>query len=72
MDDYGFKHSFDDVSLALHYICTQLNTHYYAQSDDYAKLKAKWRLILDESPQRIENNVSDDNHCCKSIIYTVF
>lgn len=44
--------------LALHYICTQLNTHYNTQSDEYSRLKARWRLVLEANPNKIENNAS--------------
>ncbi|KAI6226948.1 Rab-GAP TBC domain-containing protein [Aphelenchoides besseyi] len=63
VDDYGFRHNFDEVPLALHYICTQLNAHYYAQSEDYVKLKGKWRFVLETNSNRIENNRSNRQLC---------
>jgi hypothetical protein len=46
-----------EVPLALQYICTQLNSHYNTKSDEYARLKARWRLVLEANPNKIENNV---------------
>lgn len=57
VDEYGFRHTFEDVPLALHYICTQLNEHYVSQSDDYANLKQKWKTLLHSSPEYVENTV---------------
>ncbi|CAD5234909.1 unnamed protein product [Bursaphelenchus xylophilus] len=67
VDDYGFRHSFEETPLALHYICTQLNSHYYAQSDDYARLKSRWRTLLDSNPQKIENNKGNRQLCRSGI-----
>ncbi|KAI6243751.1 hypothetical protein M3Y99_00038800 [Aphelenchoides fujianensis] len=63
VDDYGFRHSFDEIPLALHYISTQLNAHYFAQSNEYVRLKGKWRAVLEATPNRIENNKANRALC---------
>lgn len=58
VDNYGFRHTHEDIPLALHYIATQLNEHYESQSEEYIQLKFKWRSILDADTNTIPNNVS--------------
>lgn len=64
VDEYGFRHNFEEVPLALHFIATQLHQHYQAQSVEYVHLKAKWRALLESQPDRIERNVGflNQNH----------
>lgn len=57
VDEYGFRHNFEEIPLALHFIATQLHQHYQAQSAEYVHLKAKWRALLESQPDRIERNV---------------
>uniref|UniRef100_A0A183C8B7 PH domain-containing protein n=1 Tax=Globodera pallida TaxID=36090 RepID=A0A183C8B7_GLOPA len=56
VDEYGFRHSFDETPLAVHFIATQLHQHYQSRSSDHAQLKAKWRVLLREQPERIERS----------------
>lgn len=58
VDNYGFRHTFDNISLALHYVATQLNEHYESQSEDYINLKYKWCSLLDANPNSLEMNVN--------------
>uniref|UniRef100_A0A914IDW9 TBC1 domain family member 2B n=1 Tax=Globodera rostochiensis TaxID=31243 RepID=A0A914IDW9_GLORO len=56
VDEYGFRHSFDETPLAVHFIATQLHQHYQSRSSDHAQLKAKWRVLLREQPERIKRS----------------
>ena len=58
VDDYGFKHSYSEIPLAIHYISTQLNEHYNTLTDEYFTLKRQWQAILDEleTPSTPENS----------------
>uniref|UniRef100_A0A915EQN0 TBC1 domain family member 2B n=1 Tax=Ditylenchus dipsaci TaxID=166011 RepID=A0A915EQN0_9BILA len=64
VDDYGFRHSFDDIPLALHYIATQLNEHYDSQSEEYIILKHKWRTLIESDPNAIDRN-RENRHLCR-------
>lgn len=64
VDEYGFRHNFEEIPLALHFIATQLHLHYQAQSADYMQLKGRWRAILDAQPERIERN-RETRHLCR-------
>ncbi|TKR81477.1 hypothetical protein L596_015341 [Steinernema carpocapsae] len=57
VDEYGFRHTFEDVSLALHYICTQLHNHYQSQLESHKNHKRRWKIVLDECDQKINNTV---------------
>lgn len=65
IDEYGFRHFFEETPLAIHYICTQLHQHYQSQSDSYVQRKRKWQSILYNDHRVIENNVSQ-KMCCQS------
>uniref|UniRef100_A0A914DLM6 TBC1 domain family member 2B n=1 Tax=Acrobeloides nanus TaxID=290746 RepID=A0A914DLM6_9BILA len=56
VDEYGFRHTFDNIPLSLHYICTQLHEFYQSRSDEYILRKQRWRQILEQEPCVIENN----------------
>uniref|UniRef100_A0A7E4V228 PH domain-containing protein n=1 Tax=Panagrellus redivivus TaxID=6233 RepID=A0A7E4V228_PANRE len=55
VDEYGFKHCFEDTSLAIHYICTLLHEHYLNQSEEYVKKKHRWSYLLNHE-HGINNN----------------
>ncbi|KAL3088285.1 hypothetical protein niasHT_023845 [Heterodera trifolii] len=56
VDEYGFRHSFAEIPLAVHFIATQLNQHYQSKSTGHAQLKANWRVLLREQPERLERS----------------
>uniref|UniRef100_A0A914LPL2 TBC1 domain family member 2B n=1 Tax=Meloidogyne incognita TaxID=6306 RepID=A0A914LPL2_MELIC len=64
VDGYGFRHSFNEAPLALHFIATQLHAHYQSQSADYVNLKANWRALLNANPDKIEKN-RQTRHLCR-------
>uniref|UniRef100_A0A0N4ZSN6 PH domain-containing protein n=1 Tax=Parastrongyloides trichosuri TaxID=131310 RepID=A0A0N4ZSN6_PARTI len=61
VDEYGFKHSFTDSSLALQYICTQLHSYYQSQTVEYADLKIKWKQILEQNTFELKNRLEIRN-----------
>ncbi|CEF63256.1 Rab-GTPase-TBC domain and Pleckstrin homology domain and Pleckstrin homology-like domain-containing protein [Strongyloides ratti] len=61
VDEYGFKHSFTDQSLALQYICTQLHAYYQSQTVEYADLKIKWKQILEQNTFGFKNRIEIRN-----------
>lgn len=61
VDEYGFRHSFAEIPLAVHFIATQLNQHYQSKSTGHAQLKANWRVLLREQPERLERSVGLSN-----------
>uniref|UniRef100_A0A0K0FLB6 PH domain-containing protein n=1 Tax=Strongyloides venezuelensis TaxID=75913 RepID=A0A0K0FLB6_STRVS len=61
VDEYGFKHSFTDQSLALQYICTQLHSYYQSQTVEYADLKIKWKQILEQNTFIFKNRLEIRN-----------
>lgn len=58
VDEYGFRHCFEEIPLAVHFIATQLHQHYQTQSKEHAQLKAKWRALLEAEPNRIVRSVT--------------
>ncbi|KAK0406455.1 hypothetical protein QR680_018583 [Steinernema hermaphroditum] len=67
VDEYGFRYTFEDVSLALHYICTQLHNHYQSQLESHKNHKRRWKIILDESSDsKINNTVHETRGLCRA------
>uniref|UniRef100_A0A914W7I3 Rab-GAP TBC domain-containing protein n=1 Tax=Plectus sambesii TaxID=2011161 RepID=A0A914W7I3_9BILA len=56
VDLYGFRHSYAEESLALHYICTQLHQHYQSQLTAQQQHRHRWKLYLAQSKNIFINN----------------
>uniref|UniRef100_A0A915AWG0 TBC1 domain family member 2B n=1 Tax=Parascaris univalens TaxID=6257 RepID=A0A915AWG0_PARUN len=55
VDMYGYRHSFVDEGLALHYICTLLHAHYSRRSQAYAEHRNAWKEYLRKCKYQISN-----------------
>uniref|UniRef100_A0A0N5AWE4 Rab-GAP TBC domain-containing protein n=1 Tax=Syphacia muris TaxID=451379 RepID=A0A0N5AWE4_9BILA len=56
VDAYGFRHSFEDEGLALHYICTLLQEHYKDKSMEEQMHRVAWRQHLKKCNNQLQNN----------------
>ncbi|XP_074655918.1 TBC1 domain family member 2B-like [Tubulanus polymorphus] len=58
VDVYGFKHSYDNEGLAIHYICTQLHEHYSQELASFEKHQIQWKDYLRENKDNMYKTVN--------------
>ena len=46
VDNYGFKHTYENEGLLLHYICQQLHQFYTSQLSSYEEHQKRWKDVL--------------------------
>ena len=46
VDSYGFKHTYQNEGLLLHYICQQLHQFYTSQLASYEEHQKRWKDVL--------------------------
>lgn len=46
VDNYGFKHTYQNEGLLLHYICQQLHQFYTLQLESYEDHQRRWKDVL--------------------------
>lgn len=57
VDIYGFRHTFTDEQLALHYICTQLHSYYFERSPAQIAHRNDWKIFLRSGQSKMPNMV---------------
>ncbi|VDM37432.1 unnamed protein product [Toxocara canis] len=66
VDVYGYRHSFSDEGLALHYICTLLHAHYRERSQPQAEHRNAWKKYLQKCKHHFNNTVEQIDCACLS------
>lgn len=57
VDSLGFRHSYDNEGLMLHYVCTQLHEHYASLLTSHEEHQLKWKEYLLEHRNSLHKTV---------------